>query len=417
MLKRTILKAALVIIIALAMVVPASAIGTKTKTMNDTASNPTTMNRDIIFEDDFESYDDWLIEFPPWTCIDVDGDATFGHSALTWPHQWEPYAFIIFNPDTTTPPSTEPEMDPHSGVKYAAAFNDNNAGYISDDWLISPQFSGTFDEVSFWAKSYSDAYNLEHITVCVSTTDTEPSSFTMISTAPYIECPLAWTQYTFDISSYTGEDIYIGIHFISVDSWFLMVDDFQVTGTSGGDVTPPVTICSLAGDLVGSNYTSDVTVTLTATDDSSGVNYTMYKVDGGTWTTYTVPFVVSGNGDHTVAYYSVDKAGNTEIEKSTPFTIKYTIEITIKGGLGISAVIKNTGTTNLTDVDVTITLDGKLIFIGKDKAKTVDIAAGEQVTVKDFVIGFGKTGIAVEAAGVEETSSGTVLLFFVIGVA
>jgi hypothetical protein len=202
-----------------------------------------------------------------------------------------------------------------------------------------------------------------------------------------------------------------------VDSWFLMVDDFQVTGTSGGDVTPPVTICSLAGDLVGSNYTSDVTVTLTATDDSSGVNYTMYKVDGGTWTTYTVPFVVSGNGDHTVAYYSVDKAGNTEIEKSTPFTIKYTIEITIKGGLGISAVIKNTGTTNLTDVDVTITLDGKLIFIGKDKAKTVDIAAGEQVTVKDFVIGFGKTGIAVEAAGVEETSSGTVLLFFVIGVA
>jgi hypothetical protein len=37
--------------------------------------------------------------------------------------------------------------------------------------------------------------------------------------------------------------------------------------------------------------------------------------------------------------------------------------------------------------------------------------------VKDLlVIGFGKTGIAVEAAGVEESATGTVILFLVIGV-
>jgi len=417
MLKRYLLKAALVIVIALAMVIPASAISTKTRTMNVITSNPMTMNRDVIFEDGFETYEDWLIDFPPWTCIDVDGDATFGHSAYTWPHQWEPYAFIIFNPDTTTPPSTEPAMDPHTGSKYAAAFNDNNAGYISDDWLITPQLTGSYESVIFWAKSYSNQYNLERITVCVSTTDTEPASFTMISPAPYITVPLDWTEYTFDLTSYSGQSIYIGIHFVSVDSWFLMVDDFQVTG-SAGDTIPPFTNCTLEGDLEGDVYTSDVTVTLTATDNSSGVNYTKYILDAGEWTIYTAPFVVSGNGEHTVAFYSVDNASNTEVEKSTTFTIQYPIEITIKGGLGVSAIIKNTGTTDLTNISWTITLDGKLIFFGKTKPGTIEsLPTGESVTVRDFVIGFGKTGIAVEAGAATANATGTVILFFVIGVA
>ena len=417
MLKRSILKAALVIVIALAMVIPASAISTKTRTMNVIASNPMTMNRDIIFEDGFETYDDWLIDFPPWTCIDVDGDITFGHTGYTWPHEGEPYAFIIFNPDTMTPPSTEPAMQPHTGDKEAMAINDNNAGYISDDWLITPPLTGSYESVIFWAHSYSDQYNLERFTVCVSITDTNPTSFTMISTAPYIIPPLAWTEYTFDISSYSGQSIYIGIHFVSVDSWMLFVDDFQVIG-SAGDTTPPFTTCTLAGTMVGGVYTSDVTVTLTAIDNSSGVNYTKYKLDAGGWNFYTAPFVVSGNGVHTVAFYSVDNASNTEVEKSANFTIQYPIEITIKGGLGVSATIKNTGTTNLTNVSWTIDLDGKLIFIGKSKADKIDtLAAGEEVIVKDFVIGFGKTGIAVTAGTAEANATGTVILIFVIGVA
>ena len=411
MLKKSILKAALVIVIALAMVIPASAIGTKTKTMNVIASNPMTMNRDIIFEDGFETYADWLINFPPWTCIDVDGDATFGHSAYTWPNQWLPQAFIIFNPSTTTPPSTEPAMTPHTGSKYAAAFNDDNAGYISDDWLITPQLTGSYGEVLFWAKSYSSQYNLERITVCVSTTNTNPASFTMISTSPYITVPLDWTEYTFDLSSYSGQSIYIGIHFVSVDSWFLLLDDFQVTG-SAGDTTPPVTHCNFTG-------TNPVTVTITATDDMSGVNHTYYELDAAAWTEYTAPFQVSVPGDHTLMCYSVDKAGNEEVHHYCNFTVEApAITITIKGGLGVSATIKNTGTTALTNISWTITLDGKLIFVGKTKGDTIaSLAAGEEVTVKDFVIGFGKTGIAVEAGATTASATGTVILIFVIGVA
>ena len=187
--------------------------------------------------------------------------------------------------------------------------------------------------------------------------------------------------------------------------------ELHIIYSGGVDTTPPVTTCTTTG-------INPVTVTLTATDAGSGVNYTKYKLDAGAWTTYTVPFVVSESGDHTVLFYSVDFAGNIETEKNATFTNAAPITITIKGGLGVSATIKNTGTTPLTNISWTITLDGKLIFLGKTQTDIIPtLAAGASETVKDFVIGFGKTGITVEAAGVEESATGTVLLFLVIGVA
>ena len=45
------------------------------------------------------------------------------------------------------------------------------------------------------------------------------------------------------------------------------------------------------------------------------------------------------------------------------------------------------------------------------------LAAGESVIVKDIVVGFGKTGVTAAVGVTETTVSGTVLLFFVIGVA
>ncbi|MBE3122788.1 MAG: hypothetical protein IMZ58_11375 [Thermoplasmata archaeon] len=195
--------------------------------------------------------------------------------------------------------------------------------------------------------------------------------------------------------------------------------NYQLFGP-GGDTTPPVTTCTFNGTLEGDVYVSDVIVTITATDDSSGVNYTKYNLDSGGWTTYTAPFTVTTDGLHVLQCYSVDFAGNVEEAHYCNFTIQHPappITITIKGGIGVSATIKNTGTTDLTNIDWTITLDGSLIFIGKTKGDTIaSLAAGESVIVKDFVIGFGKTGIAVEAGTATANATGTVILFFVIGI-
>jgi hypothetical protein len=187
---------------------------------------------------------------------------------------------------------------------------------------------------------------------------------------------------------------------------------FQLLGGAPTDTTPPVTTCAITG-------TNPVTITLTATDDLSGVNFTKYKIDDGSYATYTAPVQVTEAGDHIVYFYSVDLKGNVETEKSQNFTVEGpAITITIKGGLGVSATIKNTGAVDLTNIDWTIDLDGKLIFVGKAKSGTIAaLAAGESVVVKDFVVGFGKTGIAVTAGAASASASGTVLLILVIGVA
>ncbi|HWP55744.1 MAG TPA: Ig-like domain-containing protein, partial [Pyrinomonadaceae bacterium] len=79
------------------------------------------------------------------------------------------------------------------------------------------------------------------------------------------------------------------------------------------DATAPLTQTAVSG-TVGTNgwYTSNVQAGLTASDSVSGVQTTFYKIDGGTTKTYTLVFNVQGNGSHTLNYWSVDKATNTE---------------------------------------------------------------------------------------------------------
>lgn len=59
-----------------------------------------------------------------------------------------------------------------------------------------------------------------------------------------------------------------------------------------------------------------------ATSSEDGMDYTEYWLDGApTPTRYTGPFQVSGNGQHTLVYRSVDKAGNVEDPKMVTFGV------------------------------------------------------------------------------------------------
>jgi hypothetical protein len=132
----------------------------------------------------------------------------------------------------------------------------------------------------------------------------------------------AWnTGNTFTVS---GNGIHT-VEYYSVDNAGNEEEHHSVVIKIETTTTPPTTTHSLSGTM-GENgwYVSNVVVTLTATDDVSGVDYTKYRIDSGSWQTYSAPFTVSTNGEHTVDYYSVDNVGNEESQKSVSFKIDKT---------------------------------------------------------------------------------------------
>ena len=90
------------------------------------------------------------------------------------------------------------------------------------------------------------------------------------------------------------------------------------------DRTVPVTAASLSGIGGPTVFSSNVLVTLTGTD-ISGIKQIWYSQDNIHWFDYYAfggPFTVTGVGNHTVWYYSIDNAGNREyIIKTTSFEI------------------------------------------------------------------------------------------------
>jgi hypothetical protein len=94
------------------------------------------------------------------------------------------------------------------------------------------------------------------------------------------------------------------------------------------DKDAPVTESSVSGPAGNNNYYKGaVQVSLTATDSVSGLGAlpTSYQIDSGTTMSYSgSPFTVSGDGPHTVKFWSTDFAGNT----ASPSTITLNIDAT-----------------------------------------------------------------------------------------
>jgi hypothetical protein len=254
------------------------------------------------------------------------------------------------------------------------------------------------------------------------------SNVSVILTGADNESGVNYTMFKIDNDSYA---LYLtpflvsgnGIHTV----WFYSVDlagnqeqekNVSFTIIPPPDIQPPVTVCQLNGSMNGTTYTSSVTVTLSATDNDTGVNYTLYRIDNGTYTTYAEPFIVSGNGLHTVWFYSVDYAGNQELEKNVSFTILATIQLSLKVilGLGVHVFITNSGTMDAVNVPWNISLNGGHIFFGKTENGTVNVPAGNEVLVRDFVIGFGQPSVTIKVGTITKTVNVMVLLFWLFTV-
>jgi hypothetical protein len=118
---------------------------------------------------------------------------------------------------------------------YFFASGANSTPFPNDDWMIGPEFtiSGVSSPtLTFWAKSITDAYGLDRFQIAIGSS-TNPDDFTVISSGPYVEAPIEWTQYEYDLSAYDGQTVRVGIHCVSNDSFVLQMDSFVVEGTLG----------------------------------------------------------------------------------------------------------------------------------------------------------------------------------------
>lgn len=172
------------------------------------------------------------------------------------------------------------------------------------------------------------------------------------------------------------------------------------------DSAPPVTAIAFEPrHQVGSTtYVSSSTLfELSASDDASGVKETRYRIDDGPWTTYSAGFTLSTlpDGKHTIRYYSVDNAGNTEAEKTltivldkTPPTIS---EASPTGTIGSTSV---TFTVKVEDSgsgvkEVRLIVDGvsqgTMSQSGNTYTKTISLSEGSHTWVVESVDNVGNT--------------------------
>jgi hypothetical protein len=158
-----------------------------------------------------------------------------------------------------------------------------------------------------------------------------------------------------------------GAGHLSLDGYVFYLWGCQGGGTLGGrkfssrqftitttDTTPPATEAAVAGSS-GLNgwYNGPTTVTLSATDDLSGVATTQYSINGGPWTSGTsVPLMSSGT--YHIVYQSIDVDGNTEIPKSITVNVDAKAPVTTAvatGPAGLNGWYTGPTTVNLNATD------------------------------------------------------------------
>ncbi|GAI20132.1 unnamed protein product, partial [marine sediment metagenome] len=212
-------------------------------------------------------------------------NATFGEA--TDANDGEP-------PDDYDSPKPPSPMQPY----LRAWFNDNLSapyGQLWEDFRSYPDTKKIWELYVIWKCTSS---NLTNITISWDTGGFAGCEYDSV---------VLWRYDPFDDEWDFAADMLVATNYIYEPRWFneqWLRDQFQIIAGIQ-DTTPPLTNCTLEGEKEGDLYVGPVAVTLNATDDMSGVNYTMYSVDRGEWYQYVDPFVVSDYGEHIVWFYSV----------------------------------------------------------------------------------------------------------------
>ena len=203
------------------------------------------------------------------------------------------------------------------------------------------------------------------------TADVAPAASSRLATGAAASTP-EWQ--TFAVTNATP---YRYIRIVNGGTWYGNMAEVRLHGSlHAADTTPPVTTAAAS-----TGSPSNVTVTLTASDPGGAVAATYYTVDGGAQQTGT-SVALATTGSHTVAYWSVDTAGNTEAQHTlavtvAPVDVSTSVKMTQQGATLNRATGKYVGGVTVTNTGATA-LAGPLWLTlnGLTAGVTLDGAAG-----------------------------------------
>ncbi|WP_370899880.1 T9SS type A sorting domain-containing protein [Chryseobacterium gossypii] len=163
----------------------------------------------------------------------IFGQYTQSFDSATMPADWT----IINGGDpgtweTWTTYDAYTTIDPHSGSHYLGLEYGSSA---HDDYAVSPAIvvsAGVSDKLTFWSKNGGSGL-AEEFDIKISTTTPTVAGLTN-TLASAVSPPTTWTQYTYDLTPYVGQTIYIAFYSSTEDIWFIGIDDFEISGSMLG---------------------------------------------------------------------------------------------------------------------------------------------------------------------------------------
>jgi hypothetical protein len=197
------------------------------------------------------------------------GEFSGGAGTYPFPSDWQ-----LFNVDGRTPAASvayvneawEVRDDFANDVTNCAAFSTSwySPAGAADDWMWSPAVSVPSSGASLqWSAiaydpAYRDGYEVRVKTGAMPTPANQATSTIVFSTAAE---EATWTQHTFDLAAYAGQNVYLGFRNNSVDKFLLLVDDVRVSDT-GSDLAAAAPVPPYASPYARAPLGMDITPTL-----------------------------------------------------------------------------------------------------------------------------------------------------------
>jgi Chitobiase/beta-hexosaminidase C-terminal domain len=244
----------------------------------------------------------------------------------------------------STPTFTLSGSDTTSGVASTSYQIDGGATQIYSGAVAVPDGQHT---ITYWSTDSAGNDEDHHTSATIKVDTVKPTTSIVVSpsspdgsngwrvsattftlSASDASSGVASTFYKIDggtTQTFTGAAVSIPQGSHTVSYWSVDVAGNTESATTSGaikvdTVKPSTSIATTPAAPDGSNdwfQRSSVTFTLSASDATSGVANSFYTIDGGGQQTYSSTVTISTQGDHTVTYWSVDSAGNTETASTT----------------------------------------------------------------------------------------------------